>query len=53
MQWKKLTKQFLRNAISDVAKELLESSDNNYVHELADFVINTKRGIPFNRKQEK
>lgn len=38
------------NAISDIAKELLENSDNKYVHELANFVINTKRGIPFNRK---
>ena len=38
------------NAISDVAKELLETNENKYVHELANFVINTKRGIPFNRK---
>ncbi|QDF30287.1 acyl-ACP--UDP-N-acetylglucosamine O-acyltransferase [Halarcobacter anaerophilus] len=38
------------NAIADVAKELLETNNNKYVHELADFVISTKRGIPFNRK---
>lgn len=38
------------NAIADVAKQLLETNENKYVHELANFVINTKRGIPFNRK---
>ena len=38
------------NAIADVAKELIETNDNKYVHELANFVLNTKRGIPFNRK---
>ena len=38
------------NPISEVAKDLLENNDNKYVHELANFVVNTKRGIPFNRK---
>ena len=38
------------NAIADVAKELIETNDNQYVHELANFVLATKRGIPFNRK---
>lgn len=38
------------NAIADVAKELIETKDNKYVHELANFVLDTKRGIPFNRK---
>ncbi len=38
------------NAISDVAKELIETNKNEYVHELANFVLATKRGIPFNRK---
>lgn len=38
------------NAIADVAKELIETNENKYVHELANFVLNTKRGIPFNRK---
>ena len=37
-------------AISEVAKEILESSDNEHVHKLANFVLETKRGIPFNRK---
>lgn len=36
--------------LQDVAKELLETDENIYVKELADFVVNTKRGIPFNRK---
>ncbi len=38
------------SAISDIAKELLETNNNEYVHELANFVTATKRGIPFNRK---
>lgn len=38
------------NAIADVSKELLETNTNEYVHELANFVLATKRGIPFNRK---
>lgn len=37
-------------AISDVAKEILASNNNKYVQELANFVVSTKRGIPFNRK---
>lgn len=36
--------------ISDVAKKLLETSTNSNIHELANFVLKTKRGIPFNRK---
>ncbi len=36
--------------ISDIAKKLIETNDNRYVLELANFVLNTKRGIPFNRK---
>lgn len=39
--------------IQEVANELLKTEDNKYVLELATFVINTKRGIPFIRKQEK
>ncbi len=35
--------------LGDVAKELVEDK-NKYVRELANFVLNTKRGIPFNRK---
>ncbi len=36
--------------IADVAKKLLEESNSSYVQELAQFVLDTKRGIPFNRK---
>ncbi|AXX88411.1 acyl-ACP--UDP-N-acetylglucosamine O-acyltransferase [Malaciobacter marinus] len=39
-----------KESISDVAKRLLEESNNKYVKELAQFVVDTKRGIPFNRK---
>jgi UDP-N-acetylglucosamine acyltransferase len=35
--------------LKDVASELLESSDNDYVRTLCDFVLNTKRGIPYER----
>jgi UDP-N-acetylglucosamine acyltransferase len=36
--------------ISESAQELLDKSENEHVKQLADFVLNTKRGIPFNRK---
>lgn len=39
--------------ISDVAKEILQNNPNEHVVALANFVLETKRGIPFNRKQEK
>ena len=39
--------------IQEIANELVKTEDNIYVLELANFVINTKRGIPFIRKQEK
>lgn len=38
------------NPIGDVAQELIQSSDNEHVLAFANFVINTKRGIPFTRK---
>ncbi len=38
------------NAISDTAKALKLKNDNPYVMELASFVTETKRGIPFTRK---
>lgn len=38
------------NPLADVANELLETSENEHVKELASFVVNTKRGIPYNRK---
>ncbi len=34
----------------DAARELIENSTNEYVIKLANFIINTKRGIPFTRK---
>ncbi len=36
--------------LQEVAKDLLENDENKYVKELAGFVVDTKRGIPFNRK---
>ena len=36
--------------LQEVAKELLETDENKYVKELALFVVDTKRGIHFNRK---
>lgn len=38
--------------LQEAAKELFETSNNKYVKHLANFVLNTKRGIPFNRKSE-
>lgn len=38
------------NPLSDSAKELIENSTNEYVIKLAQFIVNTKRGIPFTRK---
>jgi len=36
--------------LTDSAKELIENSTNEYVIKLAQFIVNTKRGIPFTRK---
>ena len=36
--------------LQEVAQELFENDENKHVKELANFVLNTKRGIPFNRK---
>ncbi|QOY54044.1 acyl-ACP--UDP-N-acetylglucosamine O-acyltransferase [Candidatus Sulfurimonas marisnigri] len=36
--------------LKDVANELLENTKNHYVNDLCDFVIKTKRGIPYERK---
>ncbi|RXJ55448.1 acyl-ACP--UDP-N-acetylglucosamine O-acyltransferase [Candidatus Marinarcus aquaticus] len=36
--------------IGDVAQEIIQSSDNEHVLAFANFVLNTKRGIPFTRK---
>ncbi|QKF60225.1 acyl-ACP--UDP-N-acetylglucosamine O-acyltransferase [Aliarcobacter lanthieri] len=38
--------------LQEVARDLFENYENKYVKELASFVLNTKRGIPFNRKSE-
>ncbi len=38
--------------IVDVAKNILEISDNKYAKQLAKAVANTKRGIPFIRKEK-
>ena len=37
-------------AITDSANKILKNTKNEFVKKLADFVINTKRGIPFIRK---
>ena len=36
--------------LMESAKELKDNTTNEYVIKLADFIINTKRGIPFTRK---
>ncbi|MBN2781651.1 MAG: acyl-ACP--UDP-N-acetylglucosamine O-acyltransferase [Campylobacterales bacterium] len=36
--------------LKDIANDLLEKTDNHYVKDLCDFVIKTKRGIPYERK---
>lgn len=40
----------LGKPLQEVARELFETDENKHVKELASFVLNTKRGIPFNRK---
>lgn len=39
------------NPLNESAKEILEATINPYAIKLAQFVLNTKRGIPFTRKQ--
>ncbi len=36
--------------LKESASELLENTKNHYVNDLCDFVLKTKRGIPFDRK---
>lgn len=36
--------------IVDIAQDLVQNSQNEHVQHFAQFIINTKRGIPFNRK---
>jgi len=37
--------------LKETAENLLQNTENSYVKNLCDFVIKTKRGIPFERKQ--
>ncbi|MFK5937617.1 MAG: acyl-ACP--UDP-N-acetylglucosamine O-acyltransferase [Sulfurimonas sp.] len=37
--------------LKDTAQEIFENSDNKYVQNLCNFILKTKRGIPFQRKQ--
>jgi len=36
--------------LKDMASELLENTENHYVHDLCNFILKTKRGIPYERK---
>lgn len=36
--------------LKDVANQLIEDTKNNHVHDLCSFILKTKRGIPFERK---
>jgi UDP-N-acetylglucosamine acyltransferase len=36
--------------LKDVAAELVETSSSHYVHNICNFILKTKRGIPFERK---
>jgi len=36
--------------LKDVAAQLVESSQNHHVHNLCNFILKTKRGIPYERK---
>lgn len=38
--------------LKDVANHLLETSQNHHVQKLCNFIIKTKRGIPFERKNQ-
>lgn len=37
-------------ALKESANSIIEKTDNKYVHQLCHFVLETKRGIPFERK---
>jgi len=36
--------------LKDVANELIQKSNNHHVHKLCNFILKTKRGIPYERK---
>ena len=38
--------------LKDTATEILENTENHFAKELCDFVLKTKRGIPFERKNQ-
>jgi len=38
-------------ALKDTASQIIEESSNTHVKDLCTFVLNTKRGIPFERKK--
>jgi UDP-N-acetylglucosamine acyltransferase len=38
------------SSVSEVAKDIVQTTDNKYGKQLAQFVVDTKRGIPFIRK---
>lgn len=38
------------NPLKDTAEEILKNNQNQFVQKLCEFVLNTKRGIPFERK---
>lgn len=37
--------------LKDTASDIIEKTTNHYVHDLCDFVLKTKRGIPYERKK--
>jgi len=37
--------------LKDTASELVENTDNHHVHDLCNFILKTKRGIPYERKK--
>ena len=39
-------------SLKDSANKILEETQNHFVHDLCDFVLKTKRGIPFERKKQ-
>ena len=38
--------------LKEVATELVENTDNHHVHDLCNFILKTKRGIPYDRKKD-
>jgi UDP-N-acetylglucosamine acyltransferase len=38
--------------LKEVALELVENTENHHVHDLCNFILKTKRGIPYDRKKD-